>query len=197
MIKFINNVLQSVDLSKRLLSIENQIIGAADILIESVNKGGCVFVAGNGGAASNASHFTAELLGRFYKERKAIPSVCLGSDISTITALTNDYGFDSLYERQLEGLFNPEKDIFIGMSTSGNSENIIRATEYLNEIGGKSIILLGKDGGKNIRVSNDDNNIIFIKIPSDDIPRIQEAHLFILHYFAEKIEENMELKYDN
>jgi D-sedoheptulose 7-phosphate isomerase len=177
-----------------LKSIERQVEDSAIKLLEILKNGGKIFIAGNAGAGSNAEHFVSELVGRFYKNRKGIPAISLNSDNTTITCIANDFGFDSIFERQLEALFNLETDIFIGMSTSGNSQNIIRATEYLNEIGGKSIILLGKDGGKNSGLESIYSDMIVI--PYNVTPRIQEAHMFILHYWAEYIESNLFGKVD-
>lgn len=160
---------------------------AARTLYNCIKNGGTIYIAGNGGSAADASHFAGELVGRFYKERKGLACVALNTDIAILTSVGNDYSFDAIYERQLEALFNPIKDIFIGISTSGNSQNIVRALDYVVQSGGMAINLLGKDGGFiAAQQFPDELNII---IPSDDTPRIQEVHMFILHYWAEFIEE--------
>ena len=140
---------------------------------------------GNGGSAADAQHIAAELVGRFKKERKAIPALALTVDTSSLTALGNDYGFDTIFERQVEALAN-KHDAVIGISTSGNSENIIRAVNKANSIGAFTIGLLGNDGGK----LKDAVNLPII-IPSNDTARIQEVHITIGHIICEIIEEDL------
>ena len=140
---------------------------------------------GNGGSAADAQHIAAELVGRFKKERKAMPALALTVDTSSLTALGNDYGFDTIFERQVEALAN-KNDTVIGISTSGNSENIIRAVNKANSIGAFTIGLLGNDGGK----LKDAVNLPII-IPSNDTARIQEVHITIGHIICEIIEEDL------
>ena len=140
---------------------------------------------GNGGSAADAQHIAAELVGRFKKERKAMPALALTVDTSSLTALGNDYGFDTIFERQVEALAN-KHDAVIGISTSGNSENIIRAVNKANSIGAFTIGLLGNDGGK----LKDAVNLPII-IPSNDTARIQEVHITIGHIICEIIEEDL------
>jgi D-sedoheptulose 7-phosphate isomerase len=191
MADFQTNVMQAYDLITKVAqeSFIQKVESAAQKLLSTILKGGCIYIAGNGGSASDAMHFSGELLGRFVIERKAIACISLVSDIATITAIANDYGYDAIFERQLEGLFKPDKDIFIGLSTSGESLNIIRALDYLSKIGGASISLLGKHGGRIKSFYNAHNTNIII--PSMDTARIQEVHMMILHYFAEFIEEGV------
>src|SRR5690554_182667 len=144
---FINEMIQLYDLIKKSYNLKDKVEKAAEILSNTVIKGGKIYIIGNGGSASDANHFVGEILGRYRKERKALGAISLVSDIATITAIANDYGFEYIFSRQLEGVFNQEKDILITLSTSGNSENIIEALDYLDEIGGKSINLLGNNGG--------------------------------------------------
>jgi D-sedoheptulose 7-phosphate isomerase len=182
--------MQNLDLARKLLNIEKEVEECAVKLLEVINNGGCIYIAGNAGAGSNGEHFVSELVGRFYKNRKALKAVSLNSDNTTMTCIANDFGFDTIFARQLEALFNSEKDIFISMSTSGNSNNINIALDYLLSVNGKSINLIGKDGGITAQGSTlNETNII---IPSYDTPRIQEGHMFILHYWAEYIENNFE-----
>jgi D-sedoheptulose 7-phosphate isomerase len=148
---------------------------------------------GNGGSAADANHFSGEILGRFKKERKGLGCVSLSADNASITAIANDYGFEYIFSRQLEGLYDPLKDVVFTMTTSGNSKNVIRALDYVYNAGGKSVNLLGRDGGI-IGKTNYPNETNII-IPAQGSDRIQEMHKFILHYFAEVIEEKyMELK---
>tara|TARA_B100000953_G_C17798486_1_gene351307 strand:- start:194 stop:619 length:426 start_codon:yes stop_codon:yes gene_type:complete len=139
---------------------------------------------GNGGSAGDAQHIAAELVGRFKKERKAMPALALTVDTSSLTALGNDYGFDTIFERQVEALAN-KNDTVIGISTSGNSENVVRAVNKANSIGAFTIGLLGNDGGK----LKDAVNLPII-IPSNDTARIQEVHITIGHIICEIIEED-------
>jgi D-sedoheptulose 7-phosphate isomerase len=187
MANFFYNVEEYNQVAQRLYDIkfQDKVEASARELAMCIKNCGTIYIAGNGGSASDASHFAGEIVGRFYKERKGLACVALNTDMAGITAIGNDYGFDAIYERQLEALFNPEKDIFIGITTSGFSSNVIRALEYVSEKGGHAINLLGKTGGA-VTAFEEFTNII---VPSNDTPRIQEIHMFILHYWAEFIEE--------
>jgi D-sedoheptulose 7-phosphate isomerase len=184
-----DNVLQNLDLAKKMANIKNEVEQSAEKLLEVIKNGGCIYIAGNAGAGSNGEHFVSELVGRFYQNREALKAISLNSDNTTMTCIANDFGYEFIFARQLRALFNPEKDIFISMTTSGNSKNIIHALLVLEELNGNSINLLGGDGGNiaKIKIENETNIII----PSYNTPRIQEAHMFILHYWAEYIEKNM------
>lgn len=188
MTKFMDTVYENIKLANDMIGLDFVIENTAYELLRVIQKGGTIYIAGNAGAGSNAEHFVSELVGRFYLNRKALTAVSLNSDTTTITCIGNDFGFEAIYERQLEALFDPTKDIFIGMSTSGNSVNINRAAEYLEEIGGDYRLLIGGDGGHAKKIF-DNNNLVII--PSNNTPRIQEYHMFILHYLAQYIEEEM------
>ena len=140
---------------------------------------------GNGGSAADSQHIAAELVGRFKKERRAIPAIALTVDTSSLTALGNDYGFDSIFERQVEAHAR-ENDAVVGISTSGNSENVVRALKKANEIGAETIGLVGNNGGKIKEVAN-----LSIIVPSNDTARIQEVHITIGHIICELIEEDL------
>ncbi|HLC65529.1 MAG TPA: D-sedoheptulose 7-phosphate isomerase [Candidatus Nanoarchaeia archaeon] len=155
---------------------------AANLIVECLRNNGKVLVMGNGGSATQASHFAAELVGRYKKERKGYPCIALNTDIAILTAVGNDYGFENVFSRQVEALAK-KGDVLIGLSTSGNSANVIRAIEKAKEIGCKTITLTGNDGGK-IRNVN-----VNINIGSKNTPRIQEMHIMILHIIAEIAEE--------
>ena len=142
-----------------------------------------ILIAGNGGSAADAQHFSAELTGRFKKERISLPSIALTTDTSALTAIGNDYGYEYVFSRQLEGLGN-DGDIFIGISTSGNSQNIIEAIKKAKEKNVKVITLTGKDGGQMKHLGN-----INIVIPSYETPRIQEMHIMILHMICALIDQ--------
>lgn len=193
MADFVMNMFELQDLLKKVGGMHEEIEKAADLLANTVAYGGTIYVMGNGGSAADANHFSGEILGRFKKERKGLAAVSLAADNATITAIANDYGYQHIFSRQLEGLYDPLKDIVFTMTTSGNSVNILEALDYVGRNNGKAVNLLGKDGG-HIGKNPADNEINII-IPAQDSDRIQEMHKFILHYFAEVIEERyIELK---
>lgn len=152
-------------------------------IVECYKKKGKVLVFGNGGSAADAQHLVAELVGRFKKERKALAAISLNTNVSTITALGNDYSFDIIFARQLEALAQKE-DIVIGISTSGNSKNVLEAFEVAKKIGCITVGLTGKDGGK-IKDKVD----YCLRVPSNNTPRIQEMHIVIIHIICSLVEE--------
>lgn len=155
---------------------------AASLIAERARAGQRIFACGNGGSAADAQHFAAELTGRYIRDRQAYAGIALTVDTSALTAIGNDYGFDEIFARQLSGL-GQENDVLVAISTSGNSQNVIRAVEQAQAMGIDTIGLLGRDGGKLHRLV--DTAII---VPSDSTPRIQEAHIFILHQLCEMLE---------
>ena len=155
------------------------------LLIHALQKGHKILTMGNGGSAADAQHFAAEMVGRFLMERKALPAIALTTDTSILTAVGNDYGFDDVFKRQVEALAEPG-DVLIGISTSGNSTNIKRAFEVGTEVGAKTIGLLGRDGGE-IASKTDFN----LTVSSLETPRIQEAHLVIIHILCDLIEKGL------
>ena len=182
----VKNILNiSADLKKTVAeTLSSEILDAAQKIQGRLEAGGKLLLMGNGGSAGDAQHIAAELVGRFKKERKAMPALALTVDTSSLTALGNDYGFDTIFERQVEALAN-KNDTVIGISTSGNSENVVRAVNKANSIGAFTIGLLGNDGGK----LKDAVNLPII-IPSNDTARIQEVHITIGHIICEIIEED-------
>lgn len=154
----------------------------ADEIVACISHGGKLVICGNGGSASDALHFAGEIVGRFQKERKAWPAVVLNADVATMTAIANDYGYDEVFARQVEGHVKPE-DVFIGISTSGNSENVYRAMLKAKEIGAKTACLVGKDGGKIGRESD-----YAIIVPCNVTARVQESHIIIIHILCELAE---------
>ena len=176
----------SADLKKTVAeTLSSEILDAAQKIQDRLEAGGKLMLIGNGGSAGDAQHIAAELVGRFKKERKAMPALALTVATSSLTALGNDYGFDTIFERQVEAIAN-KNDALIGISTSGNSENIIRAVNKANSIGAFTIGLLGNDGGK----LKDAVNLPII-IPSIDPARSQEVHITIGHIICEIIEEDL------
>ncbi len=142
-------------------------------------------LAGNGGSAADAQHIAAELVGRYGFDRPSIPSLALTTDTSNLTAIGNDYGYDQVFSRQLEGM-GQEGDIFIGISTSGNSVNIIKAFESAKQKGIFTVALTGRDGGEMGKLAD-----IALIVPSDSTPRIQESHILIGHIICDIIEKEI------
>ena len=158
---------------------------AAREIAGAIRRGGKLVLCGNGGSASDALHFAGEIVGRFQAERSAWPAVVLNADVATLTAIANDYGYDDVFARQAEGHIT-DKDVFVGISTSGNSINIIRAIEVAKNKGAKTVGLLGKDGGK---ISGMVDYPIVVR--SDVTARVQESHICIIHILCEIIENSL------
>lgn len=176
----------SADLKRTVAdTLSGDILEAANRIKSCLEKGGKLILMGNGGSAADCQHIAAELVGRFKKERRAMPAIALTVDTSSLTALGNDYGFDTIFERQIEAL-GRENDAVVGISTSGNSENVVRALKKANAIGAETIGLVGNNGGKIKEVAN-----LSIVVPSNDTARIQEVHITIGHIICELIEEDL------
>lgn len=158
---------------------------AAQIIVEQYKKGKKVLVLGNGGSAADSQHIVAELVGKFLKERKGIPAIALTTNSSNLTSISNDYGFDEVFARQVEALIN-DGDIVIGISTSGNSLNVIKAFKKAKELNGITIALSGRNGGEIVKYAD-----ISITIPFHMTPHIQEAHITIGHILCDLIEEEL------
>ena len=164
-------------------NLQDDILKLAETCIETLKQGNKILLCGNGGSAADAQHIAAELTGRYKKERRALPAIALTTDTSALTAISNDYGYDMVFARQVEALAN-EGDLLIGISTSGNSENILRALEAASSLGCHSIGLTGGSGGKMSDFCN--FNII---VPSNNTPRIQEMHILIGHIVCQLVDE--------
>lgn len=176
---------QHVKCMQQLKTIAPAIEAAGTALLSCLLDGGKLLVCGNGGSASDAQHFAAEIIGRFEVERRAFPAVALTTDTSILTAVGNDYGYADIFARQVEGLGRPG-DLLIGISTSGHSENVHRAVRCAAALGMQTIGLLGRDGG--VLKDQVDRPII---VDNSTTARIQEAHIFILHYWAWQIEQGL------
>ncbi|NOY52979.1 MAG: D-sedoheptulose 7-phosphate isomerase [Deltaproteobacteria bacterium] len=163
--------------------LQGKIVEVAEIIARSLRQGGKVLVMGNGGSAADAQHLAAEFVGRFLRERKALPAISLSTDTSILTALGNDYGYDAVFLRQVEALA-VSGDVVIGISTSGNSENVIRALEKANKIGCSTIGLAGGEGGA-IAGAVD----LSLVVPVPDTPRIQEGHILMIHILCDLVEQ--------
>lgn len=170
-------------LDKVIATLVPQIEEGCSILTTVVSLGAKVLLAGNGGSAADAQHIAAELTGRFVKERKALPAIALTVDTSALTAISNDYGYDRVFARQIEALARPE-DLFIAISTSGSSPNIINALHTAKALGCKTIGLSGRDGGLMNELC--DLNIV---IPETNTASIQEMHILIGHIFCKAVDQ--------
>jgi D-sedoheptulose 7-phosphate isomerase len=158
---------------------------AAGRIVTALRAGGKVLFFGNGGSAADASHLAAELLGRFTHERPPLAAACLSDHTAAMTAIANDYSYDDVFARQIAGLGHPG-DIAVGLSTSGNSPNIIRGLETAHHHGLTTIALTGADGGKLTTITD-----ICIRVPSDHTPRIQELGLLLGHTLCELVEQEL------
>lgn len=189
MIDYIKSeVAASAETKQKILQDEAFLAKIAAVLEASVavyknNKK--ILIAGNGGSAADAQHFAAELVGRYGFDRPSLPALALTTDTSNLTAIGNDYGYEYVFSRQLEGM-GQEGDLFIGISTSGNSQNILNAFASAKAKGITTVALTGRDGGKMAEVA--DYTLI---VPSNATPRIQESHLLIEHMICDAIEKEI------
>lgn len=156
---------------------------AASVIISSFKKGGKLLICGNGGSAADAQRIAAEFVGRFKKERKALPAIAFTTNTSILTAIANDYGYDFVFKRQVEALAK-RNDVLLGISTSGNSKNILEAVKLANKMGIVTISLTGNGGGKLAKLAK-----LSIIVPSKNTPRIQESHIAIGHIICELVED--------
>lgn len=170
-------------IQKVIENLSGDIETACRVMVSALKDGKKVLIAGNGGSAADAQHIAAELSGRFVKERKALPGIALTVDTSALTAIANDYGYHHVFSRQVEALAQPG-DLFIGISTSGNSQGILNAFETATKIGCKTLGLSGRDGGKMNGIC--DLNIV---VPSDVTARIQEMHILIGHIMCKAVDD--------
>ena len=170
-------------ITKTIEQMQAPILEACTLMAETLKKGNKVLLFGNGGSAADAQHIAAELTGRYKSERRGLPGIALTTDTSALTAIGNDYGYDRVFERQVEALANPG-DLLIGISTSGNSENVVNALRRGRELGCSSIGLSGRDGGA--MNAECDLNLV---VPSNDTPRIQEMHILIGHILCQAVDD--------
>ncbi|MEN8303372.1 MAG: D-sedoheptulose 7-phosphate isomerase [Campylobacterota bacterium] len=163
----------------------NKIELAAKECVEIYRANKKTILAGNGGSAADAQHIAAEMVGRYGFDRPSLPSLALTTDTSALTAIGNDYGYEHVFSRQLEGM-GQEGDLFIGISTSGNSANIIKAFESAKKRDITTVALVGRDGGDMAKIAD-----IALVVPSDSTPRIQESHILIGHILCDIIEKEI------
>jgi D-sedoheptulose 7-phosphate isomerase len=176
---------QSSKIIADLHDLSDEIDKTANLIITAINKNRKIIIIGNGGSAADAQHIAAEFLGRYKLKRKSIPAIALTSNSSTTTAIANDYDFSDIFSRQCESLVS-KGDVVIGISTSGNSENVVKGLKTSSKNGGLTIGLLGNKGGK---IKNIVDVSLIVKDTS--IPRIQEAHRVIYHIICEIVEEEL------
>lgn len=168
----------------RAIEAQAEVFGQiAAKMIESLRAGGKICFMGNGGSAADSQHLAAELVGRFQRDRPGMASIALTTDTSILTAVANDYGYEAIFARQVEGLCGPN-DVVVGLSTSGNSPNVLRAVEKAREMKIFTVGLTGGHGGKLAAAAD-----LAIVVPSPKAARVQEAHIFIGHTLCEAIED--------
>lgn len=177
-------MLENIEVKTRFLETNMEAINSAAVtLVKAALRGNKILICGNGGSAADAQHLAAELIAKLKYRRRALPALALTTDTSVITALANDDGFDQVFVRQVEA-FGQEKDILIGISTSGNSINILKAVEQAKKQGLYTIILTGKNGGA-MKEAGD----LVILVPSDNTQRIQECHITVGHILCDIVEQ--------
>lgn len=181
-------ITSSIEVKQQLLNddtIQSKLIQVVGIISNAFNEGNKLLFCGNGGSAADAQHLAAEFSGRFYKDRKALPAEALHCNTSYLTAVANDYSYDVIYSRILDGI-GQKGDVLIGLSTSGNSENICKAFEVARAKGITTIGLTGATGGKMKELTD-----ILFNVPSVITPRIQESHIMLGHIICELVEETV------
>jgi D-sedoheptulose 7-phosphate isomerase len=182
------HILEHQEVVNSIDSLTPAIEKIALLMIDTLKKGKAIFWCGNGGSASDAQHLAGELVGRFVGDRKPLKSMALNADSAVMTCIVNDYGYEHLFSRQVEGLGN-EGDILVGITTSGNSQNVLNALDIANKKQMITIGLLGKGGGKALSMANE-----AIVIESNTTARVQEMHITIGHILCDLIEEGLNLK---
>ena len=187
---FIKNIIAQLEDSasvkrKMMVSCVDSIVSAAELMIETIKSGAKILLCGNGGSAADSQHLAAELVSKLKLERSAIPAIALTTNTSTLTAVANDYDFSQIFVRQLEA-FGKRNDLLVGISTSGNSENVLKAVDYAYKNGIRTIVMTGGNGGD--LAGKADVDII---VPSEDVQRIQEAHITVGHILCDILEQSI------
>jgi len=179
-------VVESIQVKEELLRTNiSQMMGATSLIADCLKNNGKILLFGNGGSASDSQHIAAELIGRFKKERKALAAVALNTNVSVLTALANDYGYDIVFARQIEALGRKE-DLALGISTSGKAKNVILGIKQAKKMGLNTVALTGGEGGELAKLAD-----ISIIVPSKVTARIQEAHITIGHIICELVEQSL------
>ncbi|MBU6302316.1 MAG: D-sedoheptulose 7-phosphate isomerase [Verrucomicrobia bacterium] len=179
---FSTRLTEHLDVMRALETQAAAFLEIARIASQAIQSGAKICFMGNGGSAADSQHLAAELVGRFQRERAALPSIALTTDSSILTAVANDYGYEAIFSRQIEGLCRPG-DVIIGLSTSGNSANVLRGIDTANRMGLTTIGFSGGTGGKLAQMAQH-----VLIVPSPKAARVQEAHIFIGHTLCEAIE---------
>ena len=175
----------NLDTTKSLLNDLDNIKHVCDLSFNTIAKNGKIILCGNGGSASDSIHISSEMVGKFEKTRKALPAISLSTNVSNLTAIGNDFGFDKIFSRQIEAI-GQKGDLLIAISTSGNSINVYNAITVAKKLGLNVIIFTGRDGGKINKF-----DCPKININSENVARIQECHILIGHIISKYIEENI------
>jgi D-sedoheptulose 7-phosphate isomerase len=178
-----NEFSEHLKVAQNMSTLTNQVEVAAQLCIDSLNNGGKILIFGNGGSAADAQHIAAEMVGRYKAERKGLPAIALTTDTSALTSIGNDYGYDRVFDRQVEALAN-KGDMAIGISTGGSSGNVISALKLAKEMGCRTIGFSGRDGGEMNTLC--DVNLV---VPAQDTPRIQEMHIVIGHTICHLVDQ--------
>ncbi|MGC9145309.1 MAG: D-sedoheptulose-7-phosphate isomerase [Nitrososphaeria archaeon] len=180
-------LLESSEVKRQLAESEEseKIVRIAEAISEALKRGNKVILFGNGGSAADAQHIACEFVGRFMKERKSLPAISLTTNTSCLTAIANDYSYDVVFERQVEA-FAKQGDVVIGISTSGKSKSVIKGIIKAKELGAFTVGLTGRGGGELAKVAD-----VCVRVPSDETPRIQEAHITIGHIISEIVEDEL------
>jgi D-sedoheptulose 7-phosphate isomerase len=179
---FVKSLEATVRTFEALKEIQPEIDRAGALIVETILAGKKLLICGNGGSAAEAQHFSTELVGRYSKDRRSLPAISLCADGSLATCINNDYGFDAVFARQVEGLGQPG-DLLVAITSSGNSSNILAALRTASSRGLKSVSFLGRGGGKAKGLATVD-----LVVPGDSGRTAQEAHLFLIHHFCDLIE---------
>ena len=180
-----SNLTTSINAKKLFLERKDQLIefsNAVEAVVKTYKKGGRIYIAGNGGSAADAQHLAAEFISKLAKDRDPLPAEALTVDSSVITAIGNDYGYDEIFARQILGKMRPH-DIFLGITTSGNSQNIIRALEVCKSLNIPSIVFTGHDGGKVVQIAQH-----CILVTGEETATIQELHIVLAHSLCQCVE---------
>jgi D-sedoheptulose 7-phosphate isomerase len=173
---------EHITIIRQLQSHQDAFERAAVLITDALLNGNKVLWCGNGGSAADSQHLAAELVGRFRRRRSGLASIALTADTSVLTAVANDFGYDEVFQRQVDALCQPD-DVVVGISTSGNSKNVCAALQKARQIGAKTVAMTGKSGGRLASVAD-----VCIRVPSTDPARIQEAHILYGHILCEWIE---------
>ncbi len=186
----VNSVIEeSIKTKERLMQLSNTKAELGLLISNCINNRGTVFFIGNGRSAADAQHISAELVGKYQDKRKGLPSMALTTNTSVLTAIGNDFGYEFVFERQIESLVAPD-DVVVGISTSGDSPNITNGIIASRKIGAKTIGLTGERGGKLAEIAD-----ITLKVPSQNTQRIQECHIMVGHIICDIVEKNLDQKF--